>query len=144
MAFVGPDHLGIACLAHRDIASQHKAGLGVLQVRQVRCIRPDPGLDLPRDRLDWAGRCRTAFAAVAFVLDQSVVLDLVILPTLGHGGQSGLGSFGCLKACGLQMKELLFDHLIFALLGFADCDLGALKSGLRIHDQPALSHAVVT
>ena len=102
------------------------------------------GSHLPVDRLDRRLGRRAALTGVVVVVDQGRGLPLVRAPALGQGRQSGMGLIGRLKACGLQMKELFFDRLLCALLGFADCGLGALKGGLRIHDQPALSHAVVT
>ena len=54
----------------------------------------------------------------------------MILPALGQRGESILSGFGGAKALGLQVKELFFDGLVFALLGFLQRGLSTRKGRL--------------
>ena len=54
-----------------------------------------------------------------------------------------MGGLGRGKAFGLQVKELLLDSLLFALLGFVERGVGAHKGRLRRHHQPTLGHTVM-
>src|SRR4030095_10304846 len=98
----------------------------------------DVNLDLPRDSLQWRARCGTACASIAFVFGEMIGRNGVILPALGQRGEGILSGVGGAKAFGLQMKELFFDDLVFALFGFLQRGLSTLKSRLCIHHQPTL------
>jgi hypothetical protein len=64
------------------------------------------------------------------VVDQVGGFDLVVGPALGQGHQRIVGYRRRREPCGLQVKELLGDGLLFALLGFADRRRGALQGRL--------------
>src|SRR4029453_8277071 len=93
-------------------------------------IRMDVGLDLPREALQWRPRWGTAFASITFVFGQMIGRNGVILPALGQRRESIVSGFGGAKALGLQVKELFFDGLVFALCGFLQRGLSTLKSRL--------------
>jgi hypothetical protein len=107
-------------------------------------IRSDADLDLPCNSLQGGTRCGTTFAGRAFVCDQMGGFDLTVCPALGQGRQRVVGHRRRHKPCGVQVKELLGDGLLCALLGLDDRRLGALKGRLGRHHQPALGHAIVT
>ena len=107
-----------------------KQALTLLVVLHRLLIRPDAGLDLPCNGLQGGVRCGTAFAGIAFVFDQVVGFDLVVRPALGQRRQRLLGHLRRRETCGLQVKELLGDGRLFALPGFVDRRLGALKGRL--------------
>ena len=106
-------------------------------------MKPDLGVHLPCDGLERRGGGRAPFTSIAFMVEEAIGVNLVVVPRARQRVQCGCGRLGRLKAFGLQMKELLLDGLRFALLRFIDGSLGALPSGLRRHYQPPLGHAVV-
>ena len=143
LAFIGGDDLGIAQLAYVHIGPKHEASLDLLVVLNRVVIRTDLGLDWPLDGLQWGARCGSTFAGIVLVFTHAVGCDLVVRPALGQGRQRLLGHFRRLDTLGVQVKVWLFDGRRFALPGVVDRRLGALKGRLRMHDHPALRHAIV-
>src|SRR5262245_53219141 len=112
------------------MGAQHLAGLGLLVPVSRFVIRMDVGLDVPRTGLAGRAWCGTACAGVALIFSQLRGRNAVILPVLGEDRQGLLSGLGCVKALGLEGKELLWDGRGCALGGFLQRCLSTLKSRL--------------
>src|SRR4030095_13358127 len=77
----------------------------------------------------------TACAGVALRCSQLRGRHAVILPGLGEDRQGLLSGLGCVKACGLEVQELLVDGLGFARGGLLQRGLRPLTNPRRLQQE---------